>query len=98
MTSKEALQVLYNNLKSHMTKDNPMFDLEYEQIKNDLKFLEILKKYFYIKFNDEDWAKWVNIVGKNDYYRDGGIDCIASSDFLSDEDLEFLKEYFKEEK
>ena len=71
MNSIDALQVLYNNLKSHMSRDNPMFDLEYDQIKKDLKFLEILKEKFNIEVNDADRLKYISIVEKEDYDTNG---------------------------
>lgn len=97
--SKEALEKLRRlAVNSESDLSNCAISREYTAIiEKELKFLEILKDKFYIKFETHDWGSYINIVGKKDYDENDGIDCIAGSDFLNDEETKFLKEYLKEE-
>ena len=98
MTSKEALEKLrLLAVDSESDLSNSWIAKEYADIiEKDLKFLEFLKEQFNFKFHNEK-LKFISIVGKKDYDECGGIDLIAYSDLMqNDEEMAFLKEYLKE--
>ena len=76
-----AVEILYNNLKAHMSRDNPMFDLECSTIINTLETLDEYKKFkdvvcdscvdlYAIKYceNLEDYNVWV-LKSRGCYYK-----------------------------
>lgn len=66
-----------------------------KQMEKQEKVLNIIKKYFNIKFDDLDWGKLVNIQAKED---DGEWDCTATADLIDyKEDFDALKEWLENE-
>lgn len=80
-----------------VSNSSDLFLKDCEQIEKDLKFLEILKERFCIKSCTLGWGCFMAISGIEKDLDNYGIDHIAISDMLQNEEqIEFLKEYLKE--
>lgn len=86
---------VYNSFRQDF-KDLKIIENYILKAQENEKVLNIIKKFFNIKFDDLDWGKLVHIQAKEN---DGEWDCTATADFTDyKEDFDVLKEWLKNDK